>query len=111
MVSVDLKFHWLGQSYKFGALPFGLSSAPRVFTKTLAPLVASLRLMSVQLYPYLDEILILWESSREVEHIGARFWVNLDRVYLPQSRIEGLLALVRSFAKVGQYVSVLSTST
>ena len=45
-----LKFHWLGQSYQFRTLPFGLCSAPRVFTETLAPLVAWLRLMGVQLY-------------------------------------------------------------
>ena len=35
-----LRFSWLGQAYQFEALPFGLSSAPRVFTKTLAPLIA-----------------------------------------------------------------------
>ena len=35
-----LRFNWLGQSYQFGALPFSLSSAPRVFTKNLAPLIA-----------------------------------------------------------------------
>ena len=62
-----LRFHWLGQSYQFGALPFGLSSAPRVFTKTLAPLMAWLRLMGVHLYPYLNDILILGESFGEVE--------------------------------------------
>ena len=66
-----LRFHWLGQSYQFGALPFRLSSAPRIFTKTLAPLVAWLRLMGVQLYQYLDDILILGESSREIEHVSS----------------------------------------
>ena len=34
-----LGFHWVGQSYQFRALPFGLTSAPRVFTEILAPLV------------------------------------------------------------------------
>ena len=58
-----LRFHWLGQSYQFGALYL----APRVFTKTLTPLMAWLRLMEVQLYPYLDDILLLRESPREVE--------------------------------------------
>ena len=61
-----LRFHWLGQSYQFKALPFGLASAPQVFTKILVPLVAWLRLMDVQLYLYLD-ILILGESTCEVE--------------------------------------------
>ena len=84
MASVDLKdayfhirvvpshyqccgFNWLGQSYQFKALPFGLSSAPRVFTKTLAPLVAWLWLTGLQLFPYLNDILILGELSREVQ--------------------------------------------
>ena len=56
-----LRFHW--------ALPLGLSSAPQVFTKTLVPLVAWLRIMGVQLYPYLNDILILGESFREVEQL------------------------------------------
>ena len=136
-----LRFHLLGQSYQFVALPVGLSSAPRVFTKTLALLVAPLRLMGIQLYPYLDNILILGESSREVEqsvlttlqvltqagfivnlkkcdlaptqdlvYIGDRFWTDLGRVYLPQDRDEGLLALVRSFAKVGQFMAAMLQS-
>ena len=81
------RFHGIGQSYQFRALPFGLSSAPRVFT-TLAPLVAWLRLMGVQLYPYLDDILILGELPREVEQLvqttiqvltRAGFIVNLKK--------------------------------
>ena len=64
-----LRFHLLGQSYQFGALPFGLSSAPWVFTKTLAPLMAWLKLMAVPVYPYLDNILIMGESPREIEQL------------------------------------------
>ena len=45
-----LMFHWLGQSLPVRALPFRLFSAPRVLTKTLAPVVAWLRIMGVQLY-------------------------------------------------------------
>ena len=62
-----LRFHWLGQSYQFKALPFGLSSASQVFIKSLAPLVAWLQLMGVQLYLYLNDILILGELPHEVE--------------------------------------------
>ena len=133
-----LKFHWLEHSYQFRALPFGLSSAPQVFTKILAPLMAWLRLMGVHLYPYLDDILILGESFGEVEqsvqamlrvrtqagfivklkksnlvptqdllYIGVRFWTDQGKFYLPEDRIEGLLTMVQSFAKVGQYVTTL----
>ena len=40
-----LRFCWQGTSYQFGVLPFGLSSGPRVFAKTLAPLIAWLQLL------------------------------------------------------------------
>ena len=83
-----LRFNWLGQSYQFEALPFGLSSALWVFTKTLAPLVAWLRLSGVQLYPYVNDILILEDLPNEVEQsvqvtlqvlIQAGFIVNLKK--------------------------------
>ena len=38
-----LRFQWKGQLYEFNALPNGLSSAPRLFTKLLKPVYASLR--------------------------------------------------------------------
>ncbi|VDI11592.1 Hypothetical predicted protein [Mytilus galloprovincialis] len=38
-----LRFRFLGHSYQFRAMPFGLKSAPRVFTKIMAVLAAYLR--------------------------------------------------------------------
>ena len=38
-----LRFLWEEQIYEFRCLPFGLSSAPRVFTKLLKPVMALLR--------------------------------------------------------------------
>ena len=38
-----LKFQWKGKNYRFKALPFGLATAPRVFTKILQPLAARMR--------------------------------------------------------------------
>ena len=38
-----LKFAWRGQLYQFRALPMGLSSSPRIFTKVLKPVFATLR--------------------------------------------------------------------
>ena len=45
-----LRFSWLGTSYQFGILLFGISSAPRLFTKTLAHVIVWLRLFGIQLY-------------------------------------------------------------
>ena len=38
-----LRFLWENTMYEFQCLPFGLSSAPRVFTKLLKPVLARLR--------------------------------------------------------------------
>ena len=38
-----LRFIWQQQTYQFTCLPFGLSSAPRIFTKLLKLVVAYLR--------------------------------------------------------------------
>ena len=39
--------------------------------------------------------------TRDLVYIGARFRTDLGRLYVPEDRIDGLLALVRSFSKVG----------
>ncbi|CAJ0961614.1 unnamed protein product [Ranitomeya imitator] len=44
--------------FQFVALPFGLATAPRVFTKIMAALMAILRVRGLVLFPYLDDILI-----------------------------------------------------
>ena len=54
-----LRFQWKGQTYQFHCLPFGLSCAPRVFTKVMKPVVAFLRERDMRLIIYLDDILML----------------------------------------------------
>ena len=44
-----LQFQWNARVYQFQCLPFGLTSAPRVFTKVLKPVVGTLRQMGVRL--------------------------------------------------------------
>ncbi|KAI8518767.1 hypothetical protein Bbelb_020240 [Branchiostoma belcheri] len=51
-----LRFIWKDSLYEFAVLPFGLSSAPRVFTKILKPIAAQLRALGVRLVIYLDDI-------------------------------------------------------
>ena len=49
--------------YKFVVLPFGLTSAPRVFTKMVAPVAEWLHARETSMFPYIDD-LQLWEISR-----------------------------------------------
>ena len=46
------------KTYQFRVLPFGLSTAPREFTKTLAPLVQLLRTRGIRVHAYLDDWII-----------------------------------------------------
>lgn len=54
-----------GQHYQNKCLPFSLGAAPRVFTKVLAVVAASLWCQGIHLYPNLDDWLIR-ASSREL---------------------------------------------
>ena len=52
-----LHFQFKGAIYEFRCLPFGLSSAPLIFTKTLMPVVALLRELGVRCVIYIDDML------------------------------------------------------
>ena len=91
-----LRFMWKGKAYEFQCLPFGLSSAPRVFTKLLRPVVGFLREKGVRCVIYLDDILLM-EQSREVlrqhtalavsllESLG--FLINYPKSHLEPSQL------------------------
>ena len=57
-----LRFAWKNSLLEFCCLPFGLATAPRVFTKLMKPVVAALRQRGIRLIIYLDDILIMAES-------------------------------------------------
>ena len=57
-----LRFYWDGLLYEFIVLPFGLVSAPRVFTKLMKPIIAYLRGKSMRLIIFLDDIAVLGNS-------------------------------------------------
>ena len=77
--------------YEFQSLPFGLSSASRVFTKLLKPVLARLRHQGMRLIMYLDNMLVMAESKEKLEsHITQitsllellGFMVNREKSYL-----------------------------
>lgn len=58
-----LHFSWEGKDFQFTCLPFGLSSAPRVFTKLLKPVIGFLRSQGVRCIIYMDDLLIMAQSQ------------------------------------------------
>ena len=101
-----LRFLWKGTLHEFACLPFGLATAPRVFTKLMKPVVAALRQRGIRLIIYLDDILIMAESEALTLHHAAStlnlleglgFIVNYNKSQLtPCQSIEFLGFLINS---------------
>ena len=62
-----LRFIWHNQRYQFKALPNGLSTAPRLFTKILKPVFATLREAGHTVIGYLDDTIIIGQSKAKAE--------------------------------------------
>ena len=57
---------WAREAYEFQCLPFGLSSAPLVFTKLLKLVVGLLRCQGIRLILFLDDMLVLAQSKKDL---------------------------------------------
>ena len=62
-----LRFWFQGQAWECKVLMFGIKTAPKVFTKILAPVIAFLRRQGILLYVYLDDILLRASSRTALE--------------------------------------------
>ena len=60
-----LCFTWAEKYFCFTCLPLGLSSAPRIFTKVMKPVVASVRSQGISLVIYLDDFFVMFSSKEE----------------------------------------------
>jgi len=58
-------FWWRNKTFAFQGLPFGLNTAPRVFTKLIKPIAAYLQKRGIRIIVYLDDFLILGSSIAE----------------------------------------------
>ena len=97
-----LRFVFEDRVFQFRALCFGLSSAPQVFTRVLAPLARWLHLLGIRILLYLDDWLILANSL--VEALRARqivldlakclgLIINLDKSVLTPSQTATYLGM------------------
>lgn len=60
-----LKFSFEGNIYEFNCLPFGLNTAPFVFTKIMKLVISLLRRMGILSVIYLDDLLFLGDTYSE----------------------------------------------
>ena len=96
------RFVVAGTVYQFRVLPFRLSTAPREFTKTLAPVVHLLRSQSIQVHAYLDDWIIhapskeqsLLHTQHVLQLLQSLGWtINWAKSMLQPSRILDFLGL------------------
>ena len=81
-----LKFMHEGTLYSFQALPNGLSSGPRKFTKLLKPPLAALREQNINIVAYIDDLIILdtsYEKCLKKTQICAQLFDSLGFVIHP----------------------------
>ncbi len=75
------------RAFHFTCLPFSLSSAPLIFTKTLRPVAAKLRELGVRLVTYLDDNLVIANTPEQAaDHTSALIYTleNLGFVIHPE---------------------------
>lgn len=60
-----MKYLWLGKLYVFRALPMGLSSPPRIFTKVMNAPLALLRQKDSTIAGYLDDFFLHGSDFQE----------------------------------------------
>jgi len=90
-----VQFQWGGKSYRCRAMIFGITSAPRVFTKLMKVLITYARSFGIRIVIYLDDILILASSvSLSLAHrdfvlnvlVSAGFTINYPKSNLEPSQ-------------------------
>ena len=105
-----LGFEWEGQFYQFLVLPFGLSTAPRVFSTVMGHTVRFLRFVGVRLISYLDDLIFAHPTAREtlsaaqmMLHILPRFgWL------VHPTKCQGVSEAIQCFVALGSMVCLVS---
>ena len=104
-----LQFQWEGKTYQFKCLPFGLSAAPRVFTKLLKPVVGLLRQIGVRMIIYLEDILLLHQSLDLLEILVSQVVCQLfEALGLLINRKKSLLAPTQQIEFLGFQICYLT---
>jgi hypothetical protein len=103
---VVVRSSWKSTLLEFACLPFGLTAAPRLFTKVMKPVVALLRRARIRLIIYLDDLLFMNQSKGGLqldmataqyllENLG--FVINLEKsCFTPTQTLEFLGFLVNT---------------
>ncbi|CAJ0929554.1 unnamed protein product [Ranitomeya imitator] len=105
--------------FQFTAMPFGLSMAPRVFTKVMLEVMAYLRHQDTLIVLYLDDFLIIGNSASQckerltnaISSLQDLGWmVNFKNSRLHPETLQSFLGLIL-YSLRGSHIRVLSDNT
>ena len=87
-----LRFGFAGRAYEFRVLPFGISLAPRTFTRCMDAALSPLRQGGIRILNYLDDWLVCAVSEEQCRHHVALLLAHVQglgvRVNYKKSRLE-----------------------
>ena len=96
-----LRFCVKGQVFQFRSLPFGLATAPRVFTQLMAVVGAHLRLNGSVILQYFDDWLIHHVQRESLLQDLSRSWVEISSLGLLLNPTKSDLVPSQHFTFVG----------
>lgn len=73
-----LCFQWDDAVYKFHALPFGLTSAPRLFMKLMKPVHSLLHENKFLRFGFIDDSFLIWDECEDCEK-SVKFILELQQ--------------------------------
>lgn len=75
-----LRFRFSGRLYEFTCIPFGLCTAPLVFTKLMKPVVTALRAEGLLSVVYLDDFLLIGNTFDHCQQNISRTIAKLEKL-------------------------------
>ncbi|KAI2646365.1 Gag-Pol polyprotein [Labeo rohita] len=100
-----LRFAFEGVAYQYTVLPFGLSLAPRTFTKCMDAALSPLRQKGIRILNYLDNWLVLAQSEAELLSHRALLLNHLDCLGLKVNLAKSALHPSRRISFLGAVFS------
>ena len=100
-----LGFELDGEFYQCRALPFGLSIAPRVFTKVMRQLVRYLRFVKVRVLPFLDDFLFLGRTADYLSALADTIDQLLARLGLQRNLEKGQWTPTQQLQHLGMQIT------
>ena len=96
-----MRFIWRGQIWEYSCLAMGLSSAPRIFTKLLKPVLSELRSRGHQSVMYIDDCYVQAETFQEcLENINETV-ITLENLGFVINREKSVLVPTKAVSFLG----------